>query len=92
MVRSRMNLTAEQKQITFFIAARIQKLAANGSDDVTIFAERADYMPGFKRLLDISTRSEMDALCEEYAGFYHYVRILERIAAGIQSGAIQVPK
>jgi hypothetical protein len=48
-------------------------------------------MPGFKRLLDTSTRREMDALCQQYSGFCRYAQILERIAAGIQSGEIKVP-
>ena len=65
-----MHGTAEQKQIASFMAARVHELAATGSDDVTIFTEMADSLPGFKRLLDTSMRSEREALCEEYAGFY----------------------
>jgi hypothetical protein len=52
----------------------------------------ADYMSGFQRLMDTSTRNEMDALCEQYAGFFRYAKILERIAPGIHSGQIKVPK
>jgi hypothetical protein len=50
-----------------------------------------DCMPFFKMLLD-SGQDTMDELCQCFAGFYHYAKILETLADGIQSGAIQVPK
>ena len=34
----------------------------------------------------------MDGLCLRFWGFYRYAKILERIAAGIASGEIRVPK
>jgi hypothetical protein len=74
------------------ISKRVQELAATGLDDVTLFGEMADYMPGFKRLMDTCTRDEMDGLCESFPDFYRYAKILERIAERIQSGAIKVPK
>ena len=87
-----MNLTEEQIQIASLIDARVRELATAGSDDITIFAEMADYMPRFKRLMDTSTQDEMDALCERFSGFYQYAKILERVAAGIKSGEIKVPR
>ena len=86
-----MNLTAEQIQIASLIDARVRELADAGNDDMTVFAEMADYMSGFKRLMDTSTRDELDALCQRFAGFFQYAQILERVAAGIQSGDIKVP-
>jgi hypothetical protein len=50
-----------------------------------------DCMPIFKILLD-SGHDTMDELCRRFTGFYHYAKILETLAVGIQSGAIQVPK
>ena len=44
-----MNLSAEQLQIASLISHRVQELARTGLDDVRIFAEMADYMPGLKR-------------------------------------------
>jgi hypothetical protein len=87
-----LNLSAEQMQIGSLISERVQELASTGLEDLLIFAEMGDYMPGFKRLMDTSTKAEMDALCGQFPGFLHYAKILERIAAGIQSGAIKVPK
>jgi hypothetical protein len=41
-----MNFAAEQIQIASLISKRVQELAAAGLDDVTMFGEMADYMPG----------------------------------------------
>jgi hypothetical protein len=87
-----MNLTAEQLQIASMIDAKRQKLVCAGNDDITILTEMFDYMPGFKRLMDTSESDTMDELCRRFAGFFHYAKILEMLAAGIQSGAIKVPK
>ena len=54
-----MNLTAEQIQIASLIDARARELADAGNDDMTVFAEMADYMSGFKRLMDTSTRERL---------------------------------
>ncbi len=86
-----MNLTAEQIQIASLIDARVRALAAAGTDDVTTFAEMTDYMPGFKRLMDTSTQGEMDALWQRFSGLFRYAKILERVAAGIQSVEIKAP-
>ena len=51
-----------------------------------------DYMLGFKRLIDTLESEAMDELCQRFAGFFHYAKILEMVAAGIQSGAIKVLK
>jgi len=49
------------------------------------------YLAVFSTFARLRPCSERDALCEEYAGFY-YAKLLEHIAAGIQSGEIKVPK
>ncbi|MCU1248614.1 MAG: arylsulfatase regulator [Edaphobacter sp.] len=84
-----MNVAAEQIQIASLISKRVQGHAAAGLEDVTLFGETADYMAGFKRLMDTCTRDEMDGPCESFPDFYRYAKILERIAEGIQSGAIK---
>ena len=86
-----MNLTGEQLQIASMIDAKMQKLVCDGNDHLTILGEMFDYMPGFKRLMDISEPDTMDELCR-FAGFFHYAKILEMVAAGIQSGTIKIPK
>jgi hypothetical protein len=85
-----MSLTEEQLQLAALIDTRVKAIAE--SDDLAIFADMADCMPAFKRLMDASTGNDMDRLAARYAGFYRYAKILETVAAGIQSGKIVVSK
>jgi len=55
-------------------------------------AEMADEMPAFKTLLDTSARSEMDALCARFSGFYYYMKILETVARKLKSGEMKIPE
>jgi hypothetical protein len=41
--------------------------------------------------MDMSTGEEMNALCQRYDGFYHFAKLLERLAEGIADGSIPVP-
>jgi hypothetical protein len=81
-----MNLTAEQLQIASMIDAKVKSIGRPSVDDFTIFAEMADYLPAFKRLMDTSKHAAVDELYRRFAGFFHCAKILERVAAGIQSG------
>jgi hypothetical protein len=74
------------------IDAKMERLVCDGNDNLTILGEMFDYMPGFKRLMNTSESDTMDELCWRFAGFFHYAKILETVAAGIQSGTIKVPK
>ena len=87
-----MNLSAKQLEIASQIDVQVLKLERAGSDDMTIFVEMSDYMPGFKQLMDTAGQRGLDDLCARFEGLYHYARILENIAAGIQSGEIKVPR
>ena len=87
-----MNLTAEQLQIASRIDAKVQKLVGEGKDDLTLLAQMGDAMPGFKRLMDLADPGVMDELCRRFYGFYRYAKALERVAAGIRSGRIKVPR
>jgi hypothetical protein len=83
--------SAEQLDLASRIDAKVQRLMAEGADDLALFVEMSDEMSAFKRLLD-SGHPTMDALCLRFGGFYRYAKILEMIAAGIASGEIRVPK
>ena len=87
-----MALIAEQLRIASQIDAKVRELDGAGLDDLTIMGEMYEQTPGFKRLLDTSTRGEMDELCARFPGFYRYAKILEAVAAGIKTGRIRVPK
>jgi hypothetical protein len=87
-----MTLTAEQVQIASLIDEQVKRVFRRGSDEIAVLTELFDYMPGFKYLLDAARPGGMDKLCERFDGFYRYAKILEEVAAGIQSGEIKVPK
>jgi hypothetical protein len=42
--------------------------------------------------MDIAGPSDLTALCTEYQGSGRYAKLLEMVAAGIQSGTIDVPR
>ena len=50
-----MHLSAEQLDIASAIDAKVQRLIAEGADDIAIVVEMSDGMPAFKRLLDWRT-------------------------------------
>ena len=52
----------------------------------------AGHMADFKRLMDTAGQNDMNELGRRFAGFLRYAKILEMIAAGIQSGALKVPR
>jgi hypothetical protein len=70
----------------------VKRVVRQGGDEVAVLTELLDYMPGFKQLLATAGPGEMNQLCERFGGFYRYAKILENLAAGIQSGAIKVPE
>lgn len=91
MTKSVMEVSVEQIQIALQIDARVRELEKMGNNEVEILMEMTPYMPSFKKLLDTIGHQGMDELCSRFDGFYHYARILEHLAGGIQSGEIKVP-
>lgn len=85
-------MTSKQLRIASKIDAAMQAIARTGKDDMTVFAEMAEHMADLKWLMDTAKPGVMDELCRRFAGFFQYAKILETVAAGIQSGAIAVPK
>src|SRR5260370_29235675 len=58
-----MNFSAKKVQFASMINAKVKSIGGPGVDDFTIFAEMADYLPAFKRLMDTSKPAAMDELC-----------------------------
>jgi hypothetical protein len=90
--RIAMQLTKEHVKIAANIDTKVKRLISGDSDDLAIFAAMTDYMPDFKRVMDESGQGGMDVLCQRFAGFHHYAKILENVAKGVESGEIKVPK
>jgi hypothetical protein len=87
-----MPLAPEQLRVASKIDKKVGKLLDRRCSDLGIMAEMADEMPVFKTLLDTSARSEMDALCARFSGFYYYMKILETVARKLKSGEMKTPE
>lgn len=87
-----MPLTAEQLRVASKIDKKVGKLLNRQCGDLAIMGEMADDMPAFKILLDTSARSELDALCGRFPGFYYYMKVLETVAKKLKSGELKVPE
>ncbi len=87
-------VTDAQRQAAAAIDARVRHLLRQGDDDVALFVQMAqgEEMARFKGLLDTTSAESLDALCAQFSGFQYYARLLERIAGGITSGEIPVPR
>lgn len=85
-------MTGKQLRIASRIDAAVQAFVRTGKDDMAVFADMAEHMADFEWLMDNAKPGVMDELCRRFAGFFQYAKILETVAAGIQSGAIAVPK
>ena len=86
-----MLLSESQIRVASQIDKKVGKLLDRSYSDLAIMGEMADEMPAFKTLLDTSSRSEMDALCARFSGFYYYMKILETVARQLKSGEIKIP-
>jgi hypothetical protein len=85
-------LVAQRRALAELLDGKVDDLVRAGiSDDFMLMAGMAPEMPLFKRLMDISVEGGMNDLWDTYPGLYRFTKLLELIAAGIQSGDIKVP-
>ena len=85
-----MLLSESRLRLRLKIDKKVGKLLDRRCTDLAIMGEIANEMPAFKTLLDTSSRSEMDALCARFSGFYYYMKILETVARQLKSGEIKI--
>ena len=85
-----MYLSPRQQKIVFRINRKVNAiLAGGGTDDricEAILTIVPQYMADFKHLLDTLSHHEIDQLCQRYDGFYHFAKMLERLAEGCAAG------
>jgi hypothetical protein len=83
---------SQRRVLAELLDKKVNGLVKTGvSDDSILLSHMAADMPMFKQLMDLSDKDEMNELCAAYPGLYRFAKLLERIAAGIQSGDIDVP-
>lgn len=85
-------VVAARYQIATVIDLQMQPLIETRADDLTVLGAMHGTMAGFKQLMDTAAPAEMRLLMQRFSGLYKFAQTLERVAAGIQSGEIQVPK
>ncbi len=78
--------------IAELLDARVEELEEEGIQHIELLAYMAPQMPLFKRLMDIAGEDDFDEMYDEFPGLYRYAKLLELVAAGIQSGDIKVPR
>ena len=85
-------VAAMRLQLATVLDLKFQDLETERHDDLAMLGGMRDYLAGFKGLMDSTSREELDGLMQQFPGLYRFAKLSERIAAGIRSGAIQVPK
>lgn len=84
-------LDEERRGIAAALDQRMQELIGLGLDDIDILGAMHDTMARFKRLMDAGN-DEFNQLLRQFPGLKQYAKLLESMAARIQSGEIIVPK
>ncbi|EFE7717787.1 arylsulfatase [Escherichia coli] len=49
-------------------------------------------MDAFKRVMESSSKVQMDYICLQYPGHFRFAKWMERLAHRIADGVIEVPK
>src|ERR1035441_3016078 len=83
---------AMRLQLATVLDLKFEDLETERQDDLAMLGGMRDYLAGFKGLMDSTSREELDGLMQQFPGLYRLAKLLERVAAGIQAGEIQVPK
>lgn len=79
-------------QLVSRIDEYVQRVLANGGDDEELLLSMADHMGTFKQVMEATTKTQMDQLCQRFDGFYRFAKLLENLAQGIADGSVSVPK
>jgi hypothetical protein len=80
-----MALTQQQISYASDFGARVQKLRIAGKNDAEILMAMESQLPRFCELMDAMTAADFDVLGAKFLGFFHYAKILERVASQIAS-------
>jgi hypothetical protein len=84
--------TEEQIRLASSIDAQIQTLTRQGvTEPLAVVGAMADAMPSFRRILDTATPEVLDEIGQRFVGFHRYAKVLEWLAAKLQSGEIVAP-
>ncbi len=85
-------LTTEQQQLVQIVNDYACRFPLTEDGDAQLLQGCYDYMNAFKRVIDSSSKVELDYICLQYPGFFRFAKWMERLAEGIADGVIEVPK
>ena len=89
---SAIELSAEQLQLIKIVNDHALRFPHTEIGDAELLQTCYDYMDAFKRVMDSTSRIQMDYVCQQYHGFYRFAKLMEKLARGIADGIIEVPK
>lgn len=89
---SGIDLSVEQQHMIKLIEDYVAKFPLSDEGDEQLLSTCYDYMDAFKRVMDSSSKFQMDYICQQYGGFYRFSKLMEMLAQGIADGIIDVPK
>lgn len=78
-----MALTPGQKQLIIDIDAKINRILLNKGDEKDILLFFAEIMESFKKILFSCEGNELNTYCQQYDGFNHLIKLLEKFAGEI---------
>ena len=81
-------ISTEQLEIVNQIDRHASQFPINEAGSELLLGSIYDYMEPFKKVLDTTTRVQMDYLSQNYSGFYRFAKLMELMAEGIASGTI----
>lgn len=86
------DLTAEQRQLAKIVHDYASRFPQTADGDAQLLQGCYDYMDTFKRVMDSTSKVQMDYICLQYPGYFRFAKWMERLAQGIADGVIEVPK
>lgn len=81
----------EQKRLAQEIDAHVCRVEANDRSDEALLASAYEALGTFKELVDMSSADDLNNLCYRFGGLRRFAKLMEALAMGIRSGAIEPP-
>ena len=83
---------AVQRQLAKIVHDYASRFPKTADGDAQLLQGCYDYMDAFKRVMDSTSKVQMDYICLQYPGYFRFAKWMERLAQGIADGVIEVPK
>jgi hypothetical protein len=78
-------LTLEQKALIQTMNVNAKEILKQGGQEALLIS-LCDKMSAIKGIMDASSKAELNQYCQQYEGFYHYMKLLEQLAKGCSEG------